>query len=130
MIHSGGRNRRRLIRAFATGAVLAVGLTGCRFPVPDREDLESALMKSVSVTMAPKVERAIVTKYKCRVFAYGLPEYGQSTRCDVTYHFVFRSGLSPRKPNKFHRLLLMKRTADGWVALVNEASQKSADHSQ
>jgi hypothetical protein len=82
-------------------------------------------MQALSVTMAPKVDRAIVTQYKCRVFAYGLPAYGQSTRCNVTYHFIFKIGVTPSDPNEFHRLLLLRRTINGWVALVNEASPDS-----
>jgi hypothetical protein len=106
------------------------GLAGCRATSPEREDLEDAIMKGLTVTTAQKVERAVVTKYKCRVFSYGLVGYGQYTRCYVTYILVFKPDVPVTEPTEFQHMLIMARHSDGWEALANEASQNPETHSR
>jgi hypothetical protein len=104
------------------------GLAGCRATSPEREDLEDAVMKGLTVTTAQKVERAVVTKYKCRVFSYGLAGYGHYTRCYVTYILVFKPGVPTAEPTEFQHMLIMARRSEGWEALANEASQEPETH--
>jgi hypothetical protein len=98
--------KRRTAAAITIGAAVAA----CQPVMPEREDLQNSVMKSLSAEVLMKVDHPEISDSSCR------PNGGdKSFLCDLTYRLVYKAGASVEGENAFKKTFEVNRVDGRWV---------------
>jgi hypothetical protein len=100
------------LRATAAIVIAAGTIAGCQAVMPEKEDIENAVMKSLTADVKKNVDRAEIASSNCRASGNSNDE---AHICDVTYELVFRPGASVEGPKTGSKTIELYRYAGRWV---------------